>query len=79
MNANQSTISRQITQLEEHFGARLLHRTTCHFSLTDDGQGLHDHARNVLEVVEGKRHIAREVFSLIKQQSSGGCPTPKAA
>jgi transposase len=26
-----------------------------------------------------KRYIAREVFSLIKQQSSGGCPTPKVA
>jgi DNA-binding transcriptional LysR family regulator len=53
MNSNQSTISRQITQLEDHFGVRLLHRTTRHLSLTDDGQGLHDHARNVLEMMEG--------------------------
>src|ERR1700681_3670733 len=53
MNASQSTISRQITQLEEHFGVRLFHRTTRHLSLTDDGQGLHNHARNVLEMVEG--------------------------
>jgi DNA-binding transcriptional LysR family regulator len=53
MNADQSTICRQITQLEEHFGVRLLHRTTRHLSLTVDGQGLRDHARNVLEVAEG--------------------------
>ena len=52
MKASQSTVSRQITQLEEHFGVRLFHRTTRHLSLTDDGQSLHDHARNVLEMVE---------------------------
>lgn len=53
VNASQSTVSRQITQLEEHFGVRLFHRTTRHLSLTDDGQNLHDHARTVLEMVEG--------------------------
>ncbi len=53
MNASQSTVSRQITQLEEHFGVRLFHRTTRHLSLTDDGQNLHDHAQNVLGTVEG--------------------------
>lgn len=53
MNASQSTISRQITSLEEHFGVRLFHRTTRHLSLTDDGENLHEHAMNVLGMVEG--------------------------
>jgi DNA-binding transcriptional LysR family regulator len=53
MNASQSTISRYINQLEDHFGVRLLHRTTRHLSLTDDGIGLHSHARSILESVEG--------------------------
>jgi DNA-binding transcriptional LysR family regulator len=53
MNASQSTISRYIGQLEDHFGVRLLHRTTRHLSLTDDGVGLHRHARGILESVEG--------------------------
>ena len=53
LNASQSTVSRQITHLEEHFGVRLFHRTTRHLSLTDDGESLHDHARSVLESVEG--------------------------
>lgn len=53
MKASQSTVSRQITQLEEHFGVRLFHRTTRHLSLTDDGQSLLDHARTVLDSVEG--------------------------
>jgi DNA-binding transcriptional LysR family regulator len=52
-NASPSTISRQITHLEEHFGVRLLHRTTRHLSLTEDGHGLHDHARNLLDTVVG--------------------------
>jgi DNA-binding transcriptional LysR family regulator len=53
MSASQSTVSRQITQLEEHFGVRLFHRTTRHLSLTDDGENLHAHARSLLETVEG--------------------------
>jgi DNA-binding transcriptional LysR family regulator len=53
MKASQSTVSRQITQLEEHFGVRLFHRTTRHLSLTDDGQSLLDHAQTVLDSVEG--------------------------
>jgi DNA-binding transcriptional LysR family regulator len=53
MNASQSTVSRQITSLEEHFGVRLFHRTTRHLSLTDDGENLHEHATTVLDMVEG--------------------------
>jgi DNA-binding transcriptional LysR family regulator len=53
MNTSQSTVSRQITHLEEHFGVRLFHRTTRHLSLTDDGESLHEHARSVLNTVEG--------------------------
>jgi DNA-binding transcriptional LysR family regulator len=53
MTASQSTISRHITQLEVHFGVRLLHRTTRHLSLTDDGVKLHGRARAILESVEG--------------------------
>ena len=51
MNASQSTVSRQITSLEEHFGVRLFHRTTRHLSLTDDGENLHEHAAAVMDMV----------------------------
>jgi DNA-binding transcriptional LysR family regulator len=49
----QAAVARQIAQLEEHFGVRLLHRTTRKLSLTDDGQMLLGLARPVLEGVEG--------------------------
>jgi DNA-binding transcriptional LysR family regulator len=49
---SQAAVARQISQLEEHFGVRLFHRTTRKLSLTDDGQMLLDMARPVLCGVE---------------------------
>jgi DNA-binding transcriptional LysR family regulator len=49
----QAAVARQISQLEEHFGVRLFHRTTRKLSLTDDGQMLLGLAQPVLEGVEG--------------------------
>lgn len=51
-NASQSAITRQVAQLEEHFGVRLFHRTTRKISLTDDGQDLVGRARHLLEEAE---------------------------
>ncbi len=39
-NTSQSAVTRQVAQLEEHFGVRLFHRTTRKLSLTDEGQDL---------------------------------------
>src|SRR5262249_28241665 len=37
---SQAAVARQVSQLEEHFGGRLFHRTTRKLSLTDDGEML---------------------------------------
>ena len=50
--ASQSAVTRQVAQLEEHFGVRLFHRTTRKVSLTDDGQDLVIRARHLLEQAE---------------------------
>jgi DNA-binding transcriptional LysR family regulator len=50
---SQAAVARQISQLEEHFGVRLLHRTTRKLSLTDDGQMLMGMARTVIDGVDG--------------------------
>jgi DNA-binding transcriptional LysR family regulator len=50
---SQSAVTRQIAQLETHFGVRLLHRTTRRLSLTDDGQSLLGHARQLLDYATG--------------------------
>jgi DNA-binding transcriptional LysR family regulator len=50
---SQAAVARQFSQLEDHFGVRLFHRTTRKLSLTDDGEKLLDMARPVLDGVEG--------------------------
>src|ERR1700759_4722405 len=50
---SQGAGARQISQLEEHFGVRLFHRTTRKLSLTDDGERLLGLARPVLDGVDG--------------------------
>jgi DNA-binding transcriptional LysR family regulator len=52
INTSQSAVTRQVAQLEEHFGVRLLHRTTRKLSLTDEGQDLLARARHLLEEAE---------------------------
>jgi DNA-binding transcriptional LysR family regulator len=48
-STSQSAVTRQVTQLEAHFGVRLLHRTTRRLSLTEDGEELLVHARLLLD------------------------------
>jgi DNA-binding transcriptional LysR family regulator len=47
-----AAITRQVAQLEDHFGVRLFHRTTRKLSLTDDGEILLGLARPVLDGTE---------------------------
>lgn len=49
---SQPTISRQVAALENHLGARLMHRTTRALTLTDEGRTYYGHARAVLDAVD---------------------------
>ena len=51
-NSSQSSITRLIGQLEDHFGVRLFHRTTRHLGLTDEAESLLAKARGMLEMAE---------------------------
>jgi len=62
-----SVVTRQIAQLERHFGVRLLHRTTRRLSLTDDGQTLIGHANRLLE----ERAAMEKVLGKHRRSSSG--------
>ncbi len=62
LGMTQPAVSRQVVALEEHLGARLIHRTTRSLALTEDGRDLLGHARRLLDTVEetesavGRRH-----------------------
>lgn len=43
-----TSVSRQISALEQHFGTPLLLRTTRHLALTDDGRILYERAKSIL-------------------------------
>jgi DNA-binding transcriptional LysR family regulator len=47
-----AAVTRLVSQLEDHFGVRLLHRTTRKLALTDDGEMLVGLARPMLDGVE---------------------------
>ncbi|MFD2173418.1 LysR family transcriptional regulator [Rhodobacter lacus] len=49
LDTSNAAISRQISALEDHFGVRLLNRTTRRLSLTEPGQALYDRAQQILE------------------------------
>ena len=52
LGVTQPAVSRQVSALEAHLGARLLQRTTRSIALTADGLDLLGHARTVLDAVE---------------------------
>jgi DNA-binding transcriptional LysR family regulator len=60
---SQTAVARQVSQLEDHFGVRLFHRTTRKLSLTDDGEMLLGLARPVLDGIE-------EMETALGQQSA---------
>lgn len=52
---SQPAVSRQIAALEEHLSVRLMQRTTRSVRLTEDGEALLGHAREVLHALEETR------------------------
>ena len=58
LGLSKSAVSKHISQLEDHVGARLLQRTTRRLSLTDTGAALYERcARIVAEVEEAERAV----------------------
>jgi DNA-binding transcriptional LysR family regulator len=53
-----STVSRRISELEKRLGERVLQRTTRKLALTEFGQNVLDHARQVATEVEGTLALA---------------------
>ncbi len=54
-----STVSKRIAELEASLGARLIHRTSRRFALTDIGHGFYDHARAAVIEAETAEGLVR--------------------
>jgi len=52
LETSTSTLSRQVAELEQHLGARLLNRTTRKLSLTEDGSAFYERAVDLLADLE---------------------------
>ena len=63
-SVNRSLVSKQIANLEEELGMRLLHRTTRSLSLTDAGHAVFEHARSL-------RHQLLETDALVDSIREG--------
>jgi DNA-binding transcriptional LysR family regulator len=70
-----TSVSRQSSALEEHFGTRLLLRTTRQLALTDDGRILYERAKSIL----GEVREIEAALSPDRRQPSGrirvSCPS----
>ena len=54
-----STVSKRVAELEAGLGARLIHRTSRSFTLTDVGRDFYDHARAALIEAESAEAVVR--------------------
>jgi DNA-binding transcriptional LysR family regulator len=54
-----STVSKRVAELEATLGARLIHRTSRSFALTELGRDFHDHARAAVIEAEAAESVVR--------------------
>ncbi|MDB5796872.1 MAG: LysR family transcriptional regulator [Paucimonas sp.] len=60
LDLNQAVVTRLVADLEQHLGARLLHRTTRSMQLTEAGAGYLSHCRSILaEIDAAEAGVAR--------------------
>ena len=74
MDVAQSTVSKEVSALEEHLGARLVSRTTRTFNLTSAGREFYECSRDILDAVAA----AETAIGTGRQSPAGlvrvGCP-----
>ncbi|GJM08378.1 MAG: LysR family transcriptional regulator [Lysobacteraceae bacterium] len=68
-----SRLSRHIRQLEERMDARLIHRTTRQFNVTELGEAFYAHARAVVDEMEKAENAVRRKKNLLSGNATISC------
>lgn len=76
LKLTQSAVSRHVSALEQHYGVRLLHRTTSVLSLTAEGERTIPLARNVLEAIGALDEEVAGVDMAVRGRVRVSLPTP---
>jgi DNA-binding transcriptional LysR family regulator len=64
MKLSQASVTKQIQELEDWLGARLLNRTTRRLNLTEVGSGFYERCMRILDAVEEARSAAGALQTL---------------
>src|SRR6476661_6506426 len=63
LDMSKSLVSKQVTQLEQSLGARLLNRTTRAMSLTEAGTAFYEHCAHIVKELEAAKHAVSRLHS----------------
>lgn len=66
LGLSKSVVSRQVTQLEDELGVRLLYRTTRRISLTEAGTAVYERAARMVQEAEEARLVAHAFESAVR-------------
>ncbi len=66
LGQTKSAISKHVSQLEDHLGARLLNRTTRSVNPTEAGQAFHDRCQRILDDLEDAERSVAELHTSLR-------------
>jgi DNA-binding transcriptional LysR family regulator len=77
LNVPKSTISKRVSELETRLGAKLIHRSSRSFALTDIGREVYEHARAALIEIQSAQHVvlSRQTEPMGRVQLTASLPT----
>jgi len=74
LHVTKSSLSKRVARLEEHYGARLIERSTRGFRVTPIGRAVHAQCEVVVDAAQGAAAVAAEAIAVPKGTVRVACP-----